>query len=99
MQLRTGFHIAGSVAAVSSAVLWWWSARVKTPTQIQIDAMALTTVPVDPVPGSQIAAPVSTTSDDLQALAEALRQQSRLNRWAALLTAAAIMLQVIAAHS
>ena len=91
--IKIAVGVVAVIFAAAGAVFWFASARVKLPASIS--AFAYITHPESP---QEWDGPISGTvfSDDLKATVDALHEQSRLNRWAAICTGVAVAMQAIA---
>jgi len=86
-------HGASAVSALWGAYLWFKASRVKTPDKFPIHILSTTPFSAE-IPPTEIA--VIGSSEELDAIGRALNKQSWLNSRAAIFTAAAVVIQVIA---
>ena len=93
MSLSTLLHGASIISALLGAYFWLWAARVKTPDSFPIHILSQTPFSSE-IPPTQIV--TIGSSEELDAIGRALIRQSALNSYAAIFTAAAVVIQVIA---
>jgi Flp pilus assembly protein TadB len=91
-------NVVSAIAAIAAAVLWWKSARVKTPQRFSIMVKHLHGLPDTTIMGdSTVGAPIGEAeSPELQQLAAALQAQSKLSSHAAKCAAVAALAQGVA---
>jgi hypothetical protein len=86
-------HGASAASALWGAYLWFKASRVKTPDNFPIHILSTTPFSAE-IPPTEIA--VIGSSPELDAIGRALIQQSALNSRAAIFTAAAVIIQIVA---
>ena len=92
--MKSWLQIASAVFAFGAAVLWFWSATIRTPKQFNIQTHAFN------VPQNLVIGPTQegyAESPDSQTLGNALIRQSRLSGRAAICAAIAAGLQGVSA--
>lgn len=90
--------IISAVFAAAAAVLWWRSATIRTPATFRIGLDRPDPSFFQPDgPPLGIGPVASASSEELQTLGHALRQQSRLSAWAAGCAGVSATCQAVAA--
>ena len=94
--VKTGLTWVSALFAIVAAVLWFMSARVKTPESFSIHVVRSNSFIGQPI-GQPIGATFIGTahSADLVELANGLRRQSKLSAYAAVCAAASAVAQAI----
>ncbi len=92
--MKTTIDILSAICAVVAAIVWWQSARVKTPDKFNIAVVKPDTQPMggNPIGGTYIG---NAYGQDLNNLADALKKQSQLSARAAVFAGIAAFLQSI----
>ncbi len=94
------FSITSAVFVGLAALLWWWSATIRTPTNFRIGVDRPDDSFFQPDGPPWGLGPVATAhSDDLQALGKALRKQSRIGATAALFAGLSAACQAVLAFT
>ena len=86
-------QVLAALMALGAALIWWWSARIKTPEQFQI---FVTVDQLNTGFGGGGNGTGTAVSPELNELAGALKRQSSLSGYAAMLTGLSALLQAIA---
>jgi hypothetical protein len=91
---RIVLNCAGAVTGFVGAILWLWSARIKTPERFAIHVAKPQMEPMgQPLGGTYVG---NGYSPELTTLANALMRQSRLSACAAIATAVSVLLTTAA---
>lgn len=98
--LSSAFSISSAVFAGLAAVLWWWSATIRTPTTFRIGVDRPDASFFQPDGPPLGIGPVATAhSEELEELGNALRKQSRISASAALSAGLSAACQVAVAFT
>ena len=95
MKLGIILNVFSAIAAIIAAILWFWSAKIKIPSNFPITVMSVHSVGAQII-GEQIAS--SGSSEEIDDLARAMIKQSKLSGYAAIAAGIAASLQAAAAY-
>ena len=96
MKLAAVFAVVSALFAIAASVLWFMSARIKTPEQFSIHVARPHGSMGQPLGGDPLAGTYvgHAYSQELVILATALRRQSRFSAWAAASAGLSVLAQV-----